>query len=95
MYKRTLALIIAIGFQGCVYSNIALPLDTDLNQTNLGSKVGRASTHTVLWLVAWGNASTSSAAENGGIRTINHLDREIELYLFGLYSKSTTVAYGD
>lgn len=94
MRKLFLALIIA-SFQGCIYGDVAMPLDTDLNQTRLGDKVGRASSRSVMWLFAWGDASTAKAASNGGIKVINHLDREVEFVFFGLYTRSTTVAYGD
>jgi hypothetical protein len=41
----------------------------------LGQKKGTAKMHSVLWLVAWGDASTQAAAKDGGISTVNHLDR--------------------
>ena len=80
---------------GCAYMNVKIPLDRDLQQTTLGSKTGMASSHSILWLVAWGDSGTKAAANNGGIKTINHMDAEIQSYLFGLYSKSTVIVYGD
>ncbi|HAR46383.1 MAG TPA: hypothetical protein DCS05_09515, partial [Nitrospiraceae bacterium] len=47
------------------------------------------------WLVAWGDAGTAAAARDGNITTVNHMDREAFSILFGLYTKTTTVVYGD
>ena len=57
--------------------------------------MGRSQAHSVLWLVAWGDAGTQAAAKAGGIKTINHLDAEFFLVLVGLYSRRTTIAYGE
>lgn len=80
---------------GCFYTNIKAPLDTELNNTVLGSKTGRASSHSVLFLVAWGDSGTAAAADAGGITTITHLDAEFFSVLFGAYTRVTTVAYGN
>jgi len=81
--------------QGCLYTNINFPTDLDLNKTELGSKVGRASNTSVLWLFTWGNAGVHAAAQNGGLKVINHSDGELFSVFFGIYSKYTTVVYGD
>ncbi len=87
---------LALGsLSGCVYTKVTLPLDTDVNQTELGSKIGRASARSVLGAVAWGDAGTKAAAENGNITTIRHLDQEQLIVLFGAYARYTTVCYGD
>ena len=80
---------------GCVYSNVQMPLDENYDKTQLGTKVGRSSNHTVMWLVAWGNGGTQAAAKNGDINVIQHADRHVFLVLFGLYARTTTVLYGD
>jgi hypothetical protein len=49
----------------------------------------------VAWLVAWGDAGTKKAAENGGITVVNHMDIGIESYVFGLYMRRDTIVYGD
>ena len=80
---------------GCVYTNIRVPLDTDMNPTALGSRSGNASVQSVLGLVAWGDASTHAAAKDGNITTISHLDQEV-FSIFGfLYARQTTIAYGE
>ncbi|MBP2674065.1 MAG: hypothetical protein H6Q84_905 [Deltaproteobacteria bacterium] len=94
--RTALAVLPAVFFlAGCLYSNIVAPLSTDLNRTTLGKKEGRASTHSVLWLVSWGDAGVSAAAKNGGLTTVNHMDVEIRNIFFGLYTKETTIVYGD
>lgn len=80
---------------GCLYSNVTAPLSTDMNRTSMGKKEGRASARSVLWLVSWGDAGAAAAARNGGLTTVNHMDVEIRNILFGLYTKETTIVYGD
>ena len=46
-------------------------------------------------MVAWGDAGTKAAATNGGITTINHADQKLYSILWGLYTKSTTLVYGE
>lgn len=90
-----LILVAAFLMTGCVYSNIKTPLDMDLDKTEMGTKEGRASMNSVLWLVSWGDSSTSTAARNGDMSTVNHMDMEVFSVLFGLYTRSTTIVYGD
>lgn len=80
---------------GCAYLNVRVPLDTDVLETRLGTKVGKASMHSILGLVSWGDAGTEAAAKDGDLQVVNHLDREYFMILFGLYGRSTTIAYGD
>lgn len=95
MKKLLYLLVPAAMLSGCLYTNTRFPLDDDLWQTELGSKVGISSSHSVAWLVAWGDAGTKQAAENGGISVVNHMDIGIEVYLFGLYMRRDTIVYGD
>lgn len=87
------ALLSAIN--GCLYANVKTPLDLDADKTDMGSKVGTSTIQSVLWLVAWGDASTKAAAQNGNIAVIHHMDHEVFSILFGLYSKNTTIVYGE
>jgi hypothetical protein len=88
-------LVAAIMLSGCMYANVKTPLDIDLDKTTLGQKTGKASTYSVLWLIAWGDGSTAAAAADGNLSTINHMDVELYSILFGVYSRSTTVVYGN
>ena len=90
LYVLTSALV-----SGCMYSNIRFPLDEDLWKTELGSKVGQSSNYSILWLFAWGDAGVKKAAENGGLKVINHMDMGIESYFFGAYVRRDTIVYGD
>jgi hypothetical protein len=77
-----------------VYTNTKAPMDIDYDETQLGSKTGKASTTTILGLVAWGDASAAAAAADGGITTIRHADYEFLNVLF-IYQSFTTVVRGD
>lgn len=80
---------------GILFNNTEAPLDVDFDETQLGSKVGKASTTSVLWLFAWGDASTAAAARDGGITTIRHADYEFLNVFLGIYASYTTVVRGD
>jgi len=86
---------LAIGTSGCVYTNVKIPRDTDLNETKIGSKTGTSELHSVLGLVAWGDAGTQAAAEEGGITVLQHADSQIFSILFGLYYNQKTIVYGE
>ena len=75
--------------------NVRAPLDTDVARTQLGSKVGKSTSQSIMWLFAWGDSGVEAAAAQGELETINHLDVEYFLVLFGVYAERTTVAYGD
>ena len=72
-----------------------MPLDTDLHQTELGSKVGRSESQAVLGLFAWGDSGTQAGARNGGITTLRHADRDVFAILGLVYVRQRTVVYGD
>jgi hypothetical protein len=80
--------------QGLIVSSIQAPIDTDVENTPVGVRSGRASSTSILGLVSFGDASTHTAASNGGIKKINHLDYEYVNILF-LYQQFTTIAYGE
>lgn len=80
---------------GCAYMNVQTPLDVNFGATQLGTKEGRSSAYSVLWLFAWGDAGSRAAAEQGGIKVIRHADRQVISALLGAYTRVTTVVYGD
>ena len=93
---RAVAVTMMAGaLTGCAYMHVQTPMDRDFDATRLGSKQGRASIRTYLWAVAIGNGGTKAAADDGNITVINHADTEIYSVLAGLYSRVTTVVYGD
>lgn len=79
---------------GYVYSNYDAPLDIDSDPTDMvGLSKGETTSFSVLGLVAWGDASTASAAKNGNLKTVNHVDYHYWSIL-GVYQKFTIKAYG-
>ncbi len=96
--RRFASLGLALGLMllpSCVYTHVTVPLDTDLNNTKLGSKQGQSEFNSVLWAVAWGDAGTQAAATDGGLTNLTHMDREILSILGGLYYRQRTIVYGD
>ena len=88
-------MILALVTSGCVYMKVQRPHDKNYERTELGSKIGKSELKSILWLFAWGDAGTKAAAENGGITVIKHADVEYYVVLLGLYTRITTVLYGD
>lgn len=95
MSRIVLFLFALLPLTGCVYIDVKTPLDTDLNRTELGTKVGKSEFKGILWMVSWGDAGTHAAAQDGGLTVIHHADREIFSILNGLYYRQRTVVYGD
>lgn len=90
-----LAVAALVLLSGCFYAHVKTPLDRDLNKTVLGAKTGKATSYSVLWAAAWGDASTAAAAKEGGITTVTHMDNEFYSVFFGIYTESTTIVYGE
>jgi hypothetical protein len=90
-----LAAALVISLTGCAYVNTKTPLDTNLNQTELGTKIGTAEAYSILWLVAWGDASYAAAARNGGITVLRHADQQSLQVFLGLYTRFRVIVYGD
>ena len=80
--------------QGMLYSQTKAPISTDFANTPVGSKQGQASASSVLGLIATGDCSIQTAAQDGGIKTITHADYEY-LSVLGVYTKTTVIVYGD
>lgn len=89
-------------FSGCVFAPVVPPRGILFtNQTSPlfpggrpGSKEGRASSHSILFLVGWGNSGLKKAMENGGIQELRHTDYQIQNYML-VYQKYTTIVYGE
>lgn len=87
--------VVLVSSTGCVYTHITMPLSTELNKTELGHKRGEASMYSYLWLVALGDAGAATAAKQGGISIMTHMDREYQAVFYGIYTRTTTIVYGD
>ena len=92
--------VAALGFTGCssigmvggIYAGYDAPFAVTSNE--IGSKVGTASTVSVLGLVAVGDGSIDIAAKKGNIKKISHVDVKT-LSVLGLFTKHTYVVYGE
>jgi hypothetical protein len=93
--RAMLLLLPLLAAPGCLFANFKTTLDEDFDKTSLGPKRGEASAQAFLWLVAFGDAGTQAAAEEGQLAIVNHADKEILSVLFGLYYKETTIVYGE
>lgn len=79
------------GAYGYVYTDVSGPV---LATSNTGtSKVGEASSEGII-CVATGDSSIKTAAANGGITKISHVDYHVTSVL-GLYVKTTVTVYGE
>ena len=87
----TAPVIPPIGF---LYGNVSAPIDVDNNETQMGSKVGKATTTMIFGLFSWGDSSTMAAARDGNITTVRHADHEY-LNVMLIYQAFTTVVRGD
>ncbi len=79
---------------GGVYSAVDAPLSVDHNRTAVTSKKGEASAICILGMVSFGDVSTQTAAQNGGLKTIQHLDYTY-FNVLGIYQKTTVIAHGE
>lgn len=87
---------------GCVFAPVAPPrgiLYTD-QQAPLfqggrpGSAVGKATAHSILFMVGWGDAGLAAAMRDGNIKELRHTDYRIQNY-FLIYQRFTLLAYGE
>lgn len=81
---------------GGAFTKIKGPLDLNSQGgKEIGPLQGEAST--VAWMGFWssGDASIASAAKNGGIQRINHVDYRYQSVLWGFRAEFTTVVYGE
>jgi TRL-like protein family len=77
---------------GFLYTEIKGPITATNNATY--SKVGTAYVTSILGLIARGDASIETAAKNGGITKIHHVDYAVKSIL-GLVATYTTTVYGE
>ncbi len=77
---------------GTVFSNVKAPV-TATGYTRY-HKVGTASAHSILGIVALGDASIQAAMENGDIKSVHHADYQSTSFL-GLYARYKVIVYGD
>jgi hypothetical protein len=96
------ALLIGAMLTGCAMTPVMPPrgiLYTDqqaplFGGREVGEKEGRASTYTLLFLVAWGDSSITAAAHEAGISQIKQTNYEM-FSILGLYQRYTPIVSGD
>ncbi|MBN2056566.1 TRL-like family protein [bacterium] len=77
---------------GFLWTDVKGPMTATSNMTY--SKVGTAQCTSILGLVATGDASIETAAKNGGITKIHHVDFH-STNLLGIFATFTVTVYGD
>lgn len=65
-----------------------------ISSAKLGAKVGESTAMNILGLVAFGDASITSAARRAYITQISHVDYDT-LAVLGIFESSTTLVYGE
>lgn len=102
LFKIAACILCASMFVGCTMANgpVAAAITMDLKGPVGGvdngadaTKVGKAKAEGIIF-VGMGDASIATAAKNGGITDIHHVDSETTNIL-GIYSRYVTVVYGE
>lgn len=84
--------ITGIGPQGFLYNGVTIGTHGTSAQ---GNKVGQACSHTILMLVAVGDASIKEAALEGQVTNITSVDRKFFSLLGPIFTRACTVVRGD
>ena len=80
-----------VGAMGGVYTDVSGPVSVTSNTG--ASKSGSAISKGVV-CVAWGDSSIKTAAANGGITKIQHVDYHVTSVM-GVYTETTVTVYGE
>jgi hypothetical protein len=99
--RSSLAIVCAALLTGCTMGHAPVTALITLDEKGPvsagsaagASKVGRSEAWGIL-VFATGDASISTAMRNGNITRIHHVDHETSNF-FGVYSKYTTIVYGE
>jgi hypothetical protein len=79
---------------GALYTNVQAPITATGAGPAATLKTGTAYATSILGLIATGDASIATAARNGGITKIHHVDYTTESIL-GVYAKFTVKVTGE
>jgi TRL-like protein family len=85
----------AVVAQGPITALVAVDMKgpVSLGPATGSAKVGRSEAWGIL-VYATGDASIATAMKNGGIKRAHHVDNET-MTILGIYSKYTTIVYGE
>ena len=91
-----LAAVVALSslLGGCIYQDVVVPLDRDLDRTQLGTLRGESTARTWFGAVQLGDAGVQAAAEDGGLSVLYHADQRF-FNVLGVYQERTTIVYGE
>lgn len=78
---------------GVIYTDVKGPMAVGDGPVSY-SKVGIAEAQSVIGLIATGDCSIKTAAQNGGIKKIKYVDYHVNNIL-GVIGRYTTTVYGD
>lgn len=104
--KAAALLILAGGLMGCMprtpvlpyygtlFNDTTMPVDITFEPNAIGPARGTSAATSVLWLFSYGDCSVQSAARDGNLAIVNHVDADVTNILFGLYTRYETVAWG-
>lgn len=81
-----------VGMVGALFTGVTTPEAVTSNE--VGSKVGTATTISVLGLVAVGNGGVNKAAKEAGITKISHVDVRT-LSVLGIFTTQKYFVYGE
>lgn len=89
-------------YTGAWYNNNGFPVDINYDHTTngapqpteIGTKSGSSKSHQILFLAAWGDASVQSAAAEGNIKRVDHVDAKL-FNILGVYSNYELVVKGE
>ena len=76
-----------------IYTGTTEPADYAIPGATLGNKTGKASCHTILGVVNWGDCSIKSAMKNGKISRVTSADWERKYIL--IYGQKSLRVYGN
>ena len=80
---------------GMMFAQVSAPLSIgSLGNTKVSTKHGSATAENILGLIATGDCSIQAAATSAGITTIHYADYNF-YNILGIYSKFTTIVYGE
>lgn len=79
---------------GALYTNVKGPITATSMENYTVKKVGRSTAKSLFGLIASGDASIHTAAKNGGITKIHHVDYHTKTVL-GVVSEVTIIVYGE
>lgn len=83
-----------LPYYGTIFNQTSAPVDITFENNAIGDRTGKSSAYAVMGLLSWGDASIQTAAANGQIARVDHVDCMVTNVLCGLWGKYETIVYG-